>query len=107
MAHLLKQVEGLAKGDGVSFCLTHLFPLLSTSRAFILWVLFGVLMGTGVPGLLARGVVAVLYFAHHRWGAWFQEQKECTAEMHHFVLFLPGTSAADSVPLLLPVPFHP
>lgn len=26
MAHLLKQVEGLAKGDGVSFCLTSPFP---------------------------------------------------------------------------------
>lgn len=53
MAHLLKQVEGLAEKEGVSFYLISLFwfafqlcPLF-TKRAFTLWVLFGVLVDTG------------------------------------------------------------
>lgn len=53
MARLLKQVEGLAGREGVSFYLVSPLPsafplcLLFTQSVFILWVLFGVLMDTG------------------------------------------------------------
>lgn len=111
MAHLLKQVEGLAKGEGVSAS-PHPFALLFTSRMFVLWVLFGVLMETGVLGLLTRGAVVVLYYAHHLGGPGFRRkrtvQQKCTILFCFFLGEVAGTSAVDSVSLLLPpLPSHP
>lgn len=108
MAHLLKQVEGLAKGEGVSFCLTSLFPFaFHLEGIYFVGALWSV-HGRWCPRFAHKGSSCCLYYPHHYWLAWFQEKKECAAEVHHFVLFLPGTSAADSVPLLLPpIPSHP
>lgn len=113
MAHLLKQVEGLAKGEGVSYCLTSPFPSAFHLEGVCFVGALSSAHGYWCPRFARkRRSCCPILCTSSLGGPGFRTkrnvQQKCTIFFRFFLGEVAGTSTVDSVPLLLPlIPSHP